>query len=779
MKKGLLYIIFAVLVNNIAFSQCQILYVTPTGQATSIGTMNDPMDLVTAFTTAPSGSYIRLATGTYFISAPLSLAGQNVVIEGGFIDTLGWTKTSLAGATTIYRTNTNPSGPANSPRISAVELVSNTGFRFQDLTIQTQSAAASNANAPFGVSTYALYIDSCSAYNLVRCQFIAGHASAGFSGTNGVAGANGNNGSLGNSGSCNGSDCTFGNGTAGASGGAGGAGASGSGGGSGGPNQNNAQNPGAAGTAGTARNGGGGGGGGAGGDECYSNNAGNGGLGGASACNNGGTSGIKGNEGDPGGNGTSGGSGTAGIVGAQGTNGSQGQHSGGFWTPGNQGATGLDGCGGSGGGGGGGGGRQNCTFCDNGPGNGGSGGGGGGQGGTSGTGGYGGGSSFGIYINVNGLNGSMVDCFVQAGNLGSGGVGGNGGAGGNGGSGAGIQAACSSEIGDGGAGGVGGAGGAGGKGGDGANGISLPVYLASGDTLLVQNANFNLQVQPVIHCAYALCSNASMQVEALGASSVSWGFNTPISATVSTINPSSFVSGAVGYSTISAQVDTLSNTIYTDFVYIGCAIQETNLNETICQGAQFSFNGQVYTQAGSYIATYTNMQGCDSIITLNLTIEQVGNVISVSPNNSLLLLSSTNTGLTYQWINCNTSSAFPGANSSSFTASQNGSYAVISTNTNGCSDTSNCISITNVGMEELSSAPFTVLPNPVVNQVNITFEAAFTGDISITDMGGRLVRQSVVNNQKEVSIELSVPQGIYFVNAYNQSGIKTVRIIKL
>jgi hypothetical protein len=270
-----------------------------------------------------------------------------------------------------------------------------------------------------------------------------------------------------------------------------------------------------------------------------------------------------------------------------------------------------------------------------------------------------------------------------------------------------------------------------------------------------------------------------MQVEALGASSVSWGFNTPTLATVSTINPSSFVSGAVGYSTISAQVDTLANTIYTDFVYIGCAIQETNLNETICQGAQFLFNGQVYTQAGSYVATYTNVQGCDSIITLNLTIEQVGNVISASPSNSLLLLSSSNTGLTYQWINCTTGSAFPGANSSSFTASQNGIYAVISTNSNGCSDTSNCITISNVGIDELSSASFTVFPNPVVNKVNITFEAAFTGELSITDMGGRSVHQTVVNSQKEVSIELSVPQGIYFVNAYNQSGIKTVRIIKL
>ena len=103
MKKGLLYIIFAVLVNNIAFSQCQFIYVSTSGTSVGLGTQASPMDIQTAFLTAGNGAYIRLATGQYSIDNNLSLNGNNITIEGGFIDTLAWTKTSLAGATTIYR----------------------------------------------------------------------------------------------------------------------------------------------------------------------------------------------------------------------------------------------------------------------------------------------------------------------------------------------------------------------------------------------------------------------------------------------------------------------------------------------------------------------------------------------------------------------------------------------------------------------------------------------------------------------------------------------------
>ena len=82
-------------------------------------------------------------------------------------------------------------------------------------------------------------------------------------------------------------------------------------------------------------------------------------------------------------------------------------------------------------------------------------------------------------------------------------------------------------------------------------------------------------------------------------------------------------------------------------------------------------------------------------------------------------------------------------------------------------------------MNELSSASFTVYPNPVVNQLTISFESVFMGEITITDMSGKLIYETSSNNKKEINININSPKGIYFVNASDQNGIKTVRIIKL
>ncbi|NBO60636.1 MAG: hypothetical protein EBU82_06660, partial [Flavobacteriia bacterium] len=200
-KKLLLCYCAVFLVWN-AQAQCDFIYVSPSGLPTGVGSMNDPMDIATAFATAPSNSHIRMAIGMYTINSPLSLNGQNITVEGGFMDSLSWTKTSAAGSTTIFRTNSNPSGLPNAPRISAIELVSRTGFRFQDLTVQTDNAAASTQVQPYGATVYGIYMDSCSNYNLVRCQVITGSAGAGLNGSSGANGVNGNNGNQGGPGSC-------------------------------------------------------------------------------------------------------------------------------------------------------------------------------------------------------------------------------------------------------------------------------------------------------------------------------------------------------------------------------------------------------------------------------------------------------------------------------------------------------------------------------------------------------------------------------------------------
>jgi gliding motility-associated-like protein len=46
----------------------------------------------------------------------------------------------------------------------------------------------------------------------------------------------------------------------------------------------------------------------------------------------------------------------------------------------------------------------------------------------------------------------------------------------------------------------------------------------------------------------------------------------------------------------------------------------SNLNATICFGQTYSFGGQNYAASGSYSQTLTTSNGCDSVITLNLTV---------------------------------------------------------------------------------------------------------------------------------------------------------------
>jgi hypothetical protein len=49
------------------------------------------------------------------------------------------------------------------------------------------------------------------------------------------------------------------------------------------------------------------------------------------------------------------------------------------------------------------------------------------------------------------------------------------------------------------------------------------------------------------------------------------------------------------------------------------ALEET-IEVEICQGSEYDFHGQILDEAGSYVAELTTSEGCDSIVTLNLTI---------------------------------------------------------------------------------------------------------------------------------------------------------------
>jgi hypothetical protein len=153
--------------------------------------------------------------------------------------------------------------------------------------------------------------------------------------------------------------------------------------------------------------------------------------------------------------------------------------------------------------------------------------------------------------------------------------------------------------------------------------------------------------------------------------------------------------------------DTLSNTNC-------CVVQHTMLTQTSCQ--YYFFNGQNLTTSGTYYDTLLNVNGCDSIISLNLTINQVNTSMTQSGAN----LSANASAANYQWLSCNPYQIISGATNQTFTANANGDYAVIVTE-NGCTDTSACITVMGIGLDEYSNDDkIIVYPNPAQDRIYVT-----------------------------------------------------------
>jgi hypothetical protein len=114
--------------------------------------------------------------------------------------------------------------------------------------------------------------------------------------------------------------------------------------------------------------------------------------------------------------------------------------------------------------------------------------------------------------------------------------------------------------------------------------------------------------------------------------------------------------------------------------------------------------------------TIPNTLGCDSVITVNLTINTVNTSITTSSST----LTANASGAAYQWLDCNNGySVISGENTQSFTPIFSGNYAVELTE-NGCIDTTACVAIITLGISENSFGNgLLVYPNPTDGNFSI------------------------------------------------------------
>jgi len=199
----------------------------------------------------------------------------------------------------------------------------------------------------------------------------------------------------------------------------------------------------------------------------------------------------------------------------------------------------------------------------------------------------------------------------------------------------------------------------------------------------------------------------------------------------------------------------------------------TAVDETSCTSYFWPQTGETYSASGAYSDTLTTAQGCDSVVTLNLTIDNNVNTLTTLSGGTITAVAVADA---YQWINCATNTIILGATGSSFTPVFNGSYGVVVTD-NGCSDTSSCTVISAVGLEEEQTAGLGLLPNPATGLFSLHFEGEAVS-LTIADIHGKTVytKSSLVSGEQT---DLSAfENGVYLVAVRTKDGIVVKRLVK-
>ena len=203
----------------------------------------------------------------------------------------------------------------------------------------------------------------------------------------------------------------------------------------------------------------------------------------------------------------------------------------------------------------------------------------------------------------------------------------------------------------------------------------------------------------------------------------------------------------------------------------------SSISPTACHSYTSPSGNYTWTTSNTYMDTIPNAVGCDSVMTINLTINTVSDLTTTTTGVSI---SANNTGATYQWLDCNNSFAIiPGENNQAFTATANGSYAVELTE-NSCVDTSACVAITTVGViENAFGDALKVYPNPTDGEMSIDLGGNHTNaSVIIRNALGQEVMRQSFNGSNILQLNVPGEVGIYFIEINADGKRATLKVLK-
>lgn len=198
-----------------------------------------------------------------------------------------------------------------------------------------------------------------------------------------------------------------------------------------------------------------------------------------------------------------------------------------------------------------------------------------------------------------------------------------------------------------------------------------------------------------------LCRGRTLDINITGGGAYIWGDWTPNAGlaypsgrnNTITVQPITTTYTVIGTTTVCPESDTLKITI----IPVG---DTTEINQTICKGQTYDFNGAIKFEAGTYFQTFsTEALACDSVTRLNLTVNPTPSVniqareTTICDNEEgVFTINGPTNGASYQWLR--DGNIIAGATGTSYTSpALAGVYRVAGVSDLGCPDTSRGITL--------------------------------------------------------------------------------------
>jgi hypothetical protein len=195
----------------------------------------------------------------------------------------------------------------------------------------------------------------------------------------------------------------------------------------------------------------------------------------------------------------------------------------------------------------------------------------------------------------------------------------------------------------------------------------------------------------------------------------------------------------------------------------------SSLAESICEGDSYEFNGEIFTAAGVYENNLINADGCDSLVTLDLTVSTLPTVVISEEDNTI---SADMNFEMYQWYF--NGELLANETGSTINPTESGEYYVDVTNANGCHNTSNTINYISTSLADLETYEMTISPNPTKG--NLIIEANghnFTSELF--DLSGKLI----MTNLKAQNDLSHLQNGLYILKLQLEEKIIVVKVQKI